>query len=131
MAAAAIAAIDILQEEPERVVRRAEDARFFLQQAKSTGLNTSYSIGAGIIPVITESSIAAAAPSDALFRRGINVQPRSRTVTKITAQPRTVSNHKGIVRLFAFVECQPNRRFVRSCRTLLSMTVLVARIVHG
>jgi 8-amino-7-oxononanoate synthase len=74
-AAAALAAIEILEQEPERVRRLNERAALFLQLARQGGLDVGRSIGAAIVPIITGSSIAAGRLSQALFRRGINVQP--------------------------------------------------------
>jgi 8-amino-7-oxononanoate synthase len=74
-AAAALAAIDILEREPERVRRLNERSALFLRLAREGGLDVGGSVGAAIVPIITGSSIGAARLSQALFRRGINVQP--------------------------------------------------------
>ena len=74
-AAAALAAIEILEREPERVRRLNERAALFLELAREGGLDVGGSIGAAIVPVITGSSISAGRLAQALFARGINVQP--------------------------------------------------------
>ena len=74
-AAAALAALDILQREPERVLRLNDRAALFLRLAREGGLDVGGSIGASIVPVVTGSSIRAGRLAQALFRRGINVQP--------------------------------------------------------
>src|SRR5690349_3152064 len=74
-AAAALAALEILEREPERVHRLNERAGLFLQLAREAGLDTGGSIGAAIVPVITGSSIRAGRLSQAMFQRGVNVQP--------------------------------------------------------
>ena len=74
-AAAALAAVDILEHEPERVRRLNERSALFLRLAREGGLDVGGSVGAAIVPIITGSSIGAARLSQALFRRGINVQP--------------------------------------------------------
>jgi 8-amino-7-oxononanoate synthase len=74
-AAAALAAVEILEQEPERVRRLNQRAALFLKLARDGGLDVGGSVGAAIIPIITGSSIAAARLSQALFERGINVQP--------------------------------------------------------
>ena len=74
-AAAALAAIEILEQEPERVRRLNERAALFLRLAREGGLDVGGSIGAAIIPIITGSSIQAARLAQALFQRGVNVQP--------------------------------------------------------
>ena len=74
-AAAALAALRLLQREPEQVSRLNERAAFFLRLAQEGGLEVGGSIGASIVPVITGSSICAGRLAQAMFRRGINVQP--------------------------------------------------------
>ncbi|MEO8102687.1 MAG: aminotransferase class I/II-fold pyridoxal phosphate-dependent enzyme [Betaproteobacteria bacterium] len=75
VAAASLAALQCLRREPERV--RALQARgaFFLKQAKAAGIDTGLSAGLAVIPAITGSSLRAVRLSEALFQRGINVQP--------------------------------------------------------
>jgi 8-amino-7-oxononanoate synthase len=74
-AAAALAAVEILEEEPERTRRLNDRAALFLRLARDGGMDVGGSVGAAIVPIITGSSIGAARLSQALFRRGINVQP--------------------------------------------------------
>ena len=74
-AAAALAAVEILEHEPERVRRLNERSALFLRLARDAGLDVGGSVGAAIVPVITGSSISAGRLAQALFRRGINVQP--------------------------------------------------------
>ncbi|HCK40548.1 MAG TPA: fatty acyl-AMP ligase, partial [Planctomycetaceae bacterium] len=74
-AAAALASITLLQEEPDRVARLSINARLFLRLAKKAGLNTGLSHNTPVVPVITGSSENAVRLSHALFQRGINVQP--------------------------------------------------------
>jgi 8-amino-7-oxononanoate synthase len=74
-AAAALAAVELLQREPERVGRLNERAALFLRLAREGGLDVGGSIGASIVPVITGSSIRAGRLAQAMFERGINVQP--------------------------------------------------------
>ncbi|NOY28708.1 MAG: aminotransferase class I/II-fold pyridoxal phosphate-dependent enzyme, partial [Planctomycetes bacterium] len=74
-AAAALASISLLQEEPDRVAKLAENSRLFLQLARDEGLDTGLSDNTPVVPVITGSSEKALLLSHALFERGINVQP--------------------------------------------------------
>ena len=74
-AAAALAALEILEAEPERVARLNQRAALFLRLAGEGGLDVGGSIGAAIVPIITGSSIRAARLAQAMFRRGVNVQP--------------------------------------------------------
>ena len=74
-AAAALASINLLQEEPERVAKLAHNSRLFLRLAKQAGLNTGFSNNTPVVPVITGNSEYALRLSHALYQRGINVQP--------------------------------------------------------
>jgi 8-amino-7-oxononanoate synthase len=74
-AAAALASLRLLEEEPERVAKLADNARLFLSLAKSRGLNTGMSHGSAVVPVILGNSLHSLQLSQALFARGINVQP--------------------------------------------------------
>src|SRR5260370_34393186 len=74
-AVSALAALEILEAEPERVARLNQRAALFLRLARAGGLDVGGSIGAAIVPIITGSSIRAARLAQAMFRRGVNVQP--------------------------------------------------------
>jgi 7-keto-8-aminopelargonate synthetase-like enzyme len=74
-AAAALAALGLLEREPERVHRLNDRAALFLRLLQEGGLDVGGSIGAAIVPVITGSSIRAGRLAQALFERGINVPP--------------------------------------------------------
>jgi 8-amino-7-oxononanoate synthase len=75
VAAASLAALQVMQGEPERVSTLQERGRSFLAQAKAAGIDTGTCAGFAVIPAITGSSIKAARLAAALFARGINVQP--------------------------------------------------------
>jgi 8-amino-7-oxononanoate synthase len=74
-AAAALAAIRLLNDEPERVAWLHERARLFLTLARARGLNTGLSKDSSIVPVILGDSVHCLRLSRAMFDRGINVQP--------------------------------------------------------
>jgi 8-amino-7-oxononanoate synthase len=74
-AAAALAALELLEREPERVPRLNDRAALFLRLAREGGLDVGGSIGASIVPIVTGSSIRAGRLAQALFDRGVNVQP--------------------------------------------------------
>jgi 8-amino-7-oxononanoate synthase len=73
--AAALAAIKLLDNEPERVERLRQNSAMFLELAKSKNLNTGMSKDSAIVPVILGNSMLALKLSRALFDRGINVKP--------------------------------------------------------
>lgn len=75
IAAAALAALELLASEPQRVVRLRANARRFHEAARDAGLDIGLSAGQAIAPVVTGSSLRAVALSQRLFDRGVNVQP--------------------------------------------------------
>jgi 8-amino-7-oxononanoate synthase len=74
-AAAALAAIEILEREPERVRRVNQRAGLFLTLARDGGLDVGGSVGASIVPIIMSSSIRAGRLAASLFARGISAPP--------------------------------------------------------
>ena len=75
VAAPALAALKLMQNEPDRVKRLHKISGYFLEQAQRIGLDTGYSAGIAVVPVIVGSSLKAAQLSNHLFQQGINVQP--------------------------------------------------------
>ena len=73
--ASALASINLLEDEPNRVAILAENSRLFLRLAKREGLHTGTSNNTPVVPIITGNSEHALKLSQALFARGINVQP--------------------------------------------------------
>ncbi len=74
-AAAALAALRLLEEDPDRVAQLNANSKLFLTLAKQRGLNTGRSKDSAVVPVILGNSLHALQLSEAMFRRGINVQP--------------------------------------------------------
>jgi 8-amino-7-oxononanoate synthase len=74
-AEADIASLTILRRQPQRVELLRELSELFLKLAKEKGLDTGLACGTPVIPVIVGSSVKSLRLSDALFKRGINVQP--------------------------------------------------------
>ncbi|MDR2756309.1 MAG: aminotransferase class I/II-fold pyridoxal phosphate-dependent enzyme [Planctomycetaceae bacterium] len=73
--AAALAAIRLLDREPQRVEQLRRNGKLFLELAKAHRLNTGTSRDSAVIPVILGNSLLALKISKALFEKGINVQP--------------------------------------------------------
>lgn len=73
--AASLAALRLLQDEPERVASVQANSRLFLQLAKERGLNTGTSNNTPVVPIIIGNSLKALRLSRQLFERSINVQP--------------------------------------------------------
>jgi 7-keto-8-aminopelargonate synthetase-like enzyme len=74
-AAAALAACRLLEAEPERVSTLQQRATLFRSLAKSYGLNTGRSKHSPMVPVILGNSMRSLGLSQALYQRGIHVQP--------------------------------------------------------
>jgi glycine C-acetyltransferase len=90
VAAACIAAIDVLMEEPELIDRLWENTRFFKAGLKSLGFNTGSS-ESPITPVIVGEGSRAMALSDRLFARGVFAQGIGfPTVARDRARVRTI-----------------------------------------
>ena len=73
--AAALAALRVLRQEPERVARLGDRARLFLKLARDCGLDTGNSHDTPIVPVILGNSAQCIRVSHELLRQGINAQP--------------------------------------------------------
>jgi 7-keto-8-aminopelargonate synthetase-like enzyme len=73
--AAALAALRILEKEPQRVAQLRTNCELFLKLAKERKLDTGMSRDSAVIPVIIGNSVQSLMLSKALFGRGVNVQP--------------------------------------------------------
>jgi 8-amino-7-oxononanoate synthase len=74
-AAAALAALRVMAAEPERVAELHQRGALFLQLARERGLPTGSSKGISIVPLIVGDTKGCVALTNALFARGIDVQP--------------------------------------------------------
>lgn len=75
VAAAALAALELLVQEPQRVQRLQQQGQLFLEQAKAAGINTGSSTGLAVVPALCGGSIQATRLSAAMLEQGISVQP--------------------------------------------------------
>ncbi|MFE9465936.1 type I polyketide synthase [Streptomyces virginiae] len=73
--AACLASLRLLRDEPERVARLAENAALFVRLAREAGVDTGDSHGTPIVPCIVGDSLKALRLAEALFRRGVSVNP--------------------------------------------------------
>ncbi|WP_067689722.1 type I polyketide synthase [Actinoplanes awajinensis] len=74
-AAAALAALHILREEPQRLTVLKDRSATFLRLAKRAGIDTGPSDGTPVIPAITGDSMLALRLADTLFKNGVSVNP--------------------------------------------------------
>lgn len=75
MTAAALAALNALEAEPERVQRLHANGRLFLSQARSAGMDTGRAEGFGIVPVIIGNTLKLGKCERRLFERNIVASP--------------------------------------------------------
>ncbi|MEO8421886.1 MAG: aminotransferase class I/II-fold pyridoxal phosphate-dependent enzyme [Hyphomicrobium sp.] len=75
VAAAALAALQLMKAEPERVKRVRANGDAFLHAAKARGLDTVTSQGFAIVPIMVGDIIKAGRMTDRMLARGINVLP--------------------------------------------------------
>ncbi|MCI0756774.1 aminotransferase class I/II-fold pyridoxal phosphate-dependent enzyme [Teichococcus vastitatis] len=74
LAAAALASLDVLRAEPERVARLQRNGLGLRDRLRARGFDTGGSQGSAIVPVILGSSIRAVKVAGALLERGVAVQ---------------------------------------------------------
>ena len=75
LAAAALASLEVMEREPDRVARLRSNGRHFLEAAQRAGLDTGLSLGLSVVPVIVGDSIRAVQLSNDLLAEGINALP--------------------------------------------------------
>lgn len=73
--AGALASLQVMYDEPERVAKLRANGQLFVALAKARGLDIGLSEGYAVIPVVIGRSALTAKLSNALFDRGINVGP--------------------------------------------------------
>ena len=74
-AAASLAALRLMLAEPERVQRLRQRAELFLTLAREAGIDTGRSRDTAVVPCVVGDSVRTLRLADALFSRGINVNP--------------------------------------------------------
>jgi 7-keto-8-aminopelargonate synthetase-like enzyme len=75
VAGAALAALRVIEREPERVTKLHENGQMFVDVAKSAGFDTGLSEGYSIVPVIIGDSLRTVKLTERLLERDINVTP--------------------------------------------------------
>ena len=75
LAAAALCSLQILEKEPERVSRLQHNGKLFLKLARESGLDTGFSEGYCVTPVLVGNSLKAARLSEKLGERAFNILP--------------------------------------------------------
>lgn len=72
---AALAALRVLEREPERAEKLRRNSAYFKKLAREYGMNVGLADDTGVVPVIIGNSIKTLAASHQLFLRGINAHP--------------------------------------------------------
>lgn len=75
LAAAALKALELLGEEPDRAAQLQANAALFLAEARAAGLDTGTAGPFGIVPVMVGDTLVAAKLSELLLAKGVNVMP--------------------------------------------------------
>ncbi len=75
LAAAAVASLDLMQREPERVARLHANGKLFVERAQEMGLNTGMSAGYSVVPIIVGDSLRTVALAQKLYARGVYALP--------------------------------------------------------
>ncbi|MFJ1750823.1 aminotransferase class I/II-fold pyridoxal phosphate-dependent enzyme [Streptomyces sp. NPDC088116] len=108
-AAAALAALERLRQEPALAATARARAARFRERAGKTGLNTGLSTdGSCVVPVVTGDAASALRLADRMRRRGVNVQPFT---------PPAVENHQSRLRFFVTAR-HSERQIDETVRTL-------------
>jgi 8-amino-7-oxononanoate synthase len=99
-AAAALAALEVLQQEPQRVARLQDNASLFLDAARAAGLNCGSSGDTPIVPILLGGSGPVLVTAEKLLAAGINVSP---------ILPPAVSERGARLRFFLTSEHTPDQ----------------------
>ena len=75
LAAAAVASIDVMRNEVDRVDKLRKNGHLFLDLARQAGLNVGTSAGYSVVPVIVGDSLRAVQLSNELLEAGVNALP--------------------------------------------------------
>ena len=75
MASAALASLNVLAAEPERVARLRQNGALFLARSRAEGFDTASAQGLGIIPIIIGNTFKLGRLEKRLFDRGIVASP--------------------------------------------------------
>ncbi len=112
VAAAALASLRLLQVEPQRVAQLQARGRLFLELARQRGIDVGTSAGYSVVPAIVGNSLKAARHSNALFAKGINVQPIVYPAVE-----------EGAARLRFFLSCSHTEEQIREAVQVLAEIV--------
>ncbi len=75
LAGAALAALEIMQREPDRIRRLQANGQRFLAGAKAAHLDIGHGQGHAVAPILIGDSLKAVALTERLLKRGLNVLP--------------------------------------------------------
>ena len=75
LAAAAVASLDLMQREPERVARLQANGALFVERAKKARLNTGMSAGMSVVPIIVGDSLRTVSLAQKIYNRGVYALP--------------------------------------------------------
>lgn len=116
LAAASLKAIEIMLEEPQRVQKLQRISHFFVQQARSLGLDTGHAEGYAVVPIMLGSSLLAGKAATRLFKAKVNVMPIIYPVVE-----------EGAARLRFFLSAAHTEQTVRQALEIVAAEVKAAR----
>jgi 8-amino-7-oxononanoate synthase len=75
LAAAAVASLDLMRREPERVARLQANGAHFVERARKARLNTGLSAGHSVVPIIVGDSLRTVSLAQRIYNRGVYALP--------------------------------------------------------
>lgn len=120
IAAASTKALEILENEPERVSALQANGRLFVETARAAGLDVGRTAGYSVAPIIVGSSALAARVSTALGKRGLNVQPITYPAVE-----------EGEARLRFFLTSAHTPQQIKHAIQLVAETMAELKAAHG
>ncbi len=75
LAGASLKALELLQQEPQRVAKLQDNCQYAMQKAQTLGLNVGVAQGTAVLPIIIGSSLKATILSNMLLQHGVLALP--------------------------------------------------------
>jgi 8-amino-7-oxononanoate synthase len=75
LAAAAVASLCLMRDEPERVARLQANGAYFVERASKARLNTGMSAGLSVVPIIIGDSLKTVSLAQKIYNRGVYALP--------------------------------------------------------
>ncbi|AUG76758.1 beta-ketoacyl synthase [Kitasatospora sp. MMS16-BH015] len=116
-AAAALAATELIEREPGRILALRRNAELFLDRARAAGLRTGAGAGTPIVPVLLGDSARTLQVADRLYRRGVIADPIFHPAVE-----------EGLSRLRFFVTADHHPESIREAVAVVAEEVAATRV---